>query len=92
MNVAADIILAAGTITVLNEAVFAPAAGGKVSFQWRVIPATGILALLIDGLAELSPQLALGVSLSVLATILLVPMGTAGSPVGNLSKAMGYQK
>lgn len=92
MGPAADIALAAGTITALNEAVFAPAAGGQVSFQWRIIPATGIFALLMEGLSRLNPQLALGVSVSALITVIFAPVGNAGSPVNNLSKAMGYQK
>jgi hypothetical protein len=69
--------------------VFAPAAGHAVAFNWRIIPATGIFALLMDGLSYLNPQLALGISLSALVTVLLVSTGNAGSPVANLQKATG---
>jgi hypothetical protein len=89
---AADIILAAGALTVLNETVLAPAAGSKAEFSWKVIPATGILALMIDGLSALNAELAIGISVSVFITVLLAVNGKSGSPVGNLTKAMGYQK
>jgi hypothetical protein len=91
MGPAADIILATGALTLANEVVFAPAAGGSLSVNWRVIPATGIAAVLIDGLSRLSPPLATGLAVTALITTLFVPVGNAGSPVANLSKAMGYQ-
>lgn len=91
MGPAADIALGVGAVTVLNELVFAPASGDAVPFGWRVIPATAIFAFLMDGLSAVNPQLALGISVSALITVLLVPMGKAGSPVGNASKALGYK-
>lgn len=90
MGPAADIALATGVIASLNELVFAPAAGGKVSFNWRLLPATGIYAVLVEALSKLSPQIALSLSVTVLITALLSSFGHAGSPVSNLSKALGY--
>lgn len=91
MGPAADIALITGVITVSNEVVFAPLAGMKTSFNWRVLPATGIFALLMEGLAHLNPQVALGISVTALITSLFVSFGKAGSPVANLSKALGYK-
>jgi hypothetical protein len=93
MGPAADIALVTGAITAANEVLFAPLAGnGKPGFNWRVIPATGIFALLMEGLARVNPQLALGVSVTALLTALFSSLGKAGSPVANASKALGYQK
>jgi hypothetical protein len=90
MGPAADIALITGAITTANEVLFAPLAGSSASFNWRVIPATGIFALLMDGLEKLNPQVALGISITALITSLFLPMGKAGSPVNNASKALGY--
>jgi hypothetical protein len=90
MGPAADIILITGTITVANDLVFAPVAGSAVSFNWRVLPATGIAALLVDGLSKINPQIALGVAVTALITALFVPFGKTQSPVQNAAKALGY--
>jgi hypothetical protein len=91
VSAASDVILIAGTVTLANEALFSPAAGGKVAVNWRVIPATGIAAVIVDVIARLSPQLGLGIAVTALITTLFAPLGTAGSPVSNLAHAMGYQ-
>lgn len=90
MGPAADVALATGVLTGLNELVFAPVAGGKVSFNWRIIPATAVFALLMEAMSKLSPQLALGLSVSALIVSLFTPLGNAGSPIVNLEKALGY--
>lgn len=90
MGPAADIALGTGVLTGLNELVFAPAAGGKVAFNWKLVPATAIFAVLMEALSHLSPQLALGVSVTALIVSLFIPLGNAGSPVTNLEKALGY--
>jgi hypothetical protein len=89
---AADIALVAGAVSAANEAVFAPLAGEHVSFNWRIIPATAVFALLAEGLSLINSELALAVTVTALITVLFVPVGNAGSPVVNLSKALGYQK
>jgi hypothetical protein len=91
MGPAADIILATGALTLANEAVFAPAAGGTPSINWRVIPATGIAAIMVEGLSRLCPPRGTRQAGTALITTLFVPVGHAGSPVANLSKAMGYK-
>lgn len=92
MGPAADVMLITGAITAGNEVLFAPlAGGGKPDFNWRLIPATAIAALLVEGLSKLNPQVALGVSVTALITALFVPFGKAGSPVTNAAKALGYQ-
>jgi hypothetical protein len=87
---AADLALITGAITISNEVVFAPLAGRGIQFNWRVLPATGIFALLMDGLEKLSPQIALGISVTALITSLFLSFGKAGSPISNASKALGY--
>lgn len=91
MGPAADIALAVGAVSAANEAVFAPIAGKNVSFNWRIIPATGIFALMMEGLSTVNPNLATAISVTALVTVLFVSTGNAGNPVQNLSKAMGYK-
>lgn len=88
------IILAAGTITLANEAVFSPvASGGSItsSFNWRIVPATIGLALAMGGLEKLAPKFAIGLSYLVLASVFLVRTGNAPTPLENALKAMGYK-
>jgi hypothetical protein len=93
MGPAADIALATGAISAANDVLFAPLAGtGKPDFNWRILPATGIFALLMEGLSKLSPKLALSVSVAALLSALFGSFGKADSPVVNVSKALGYQK
>jgi hypothetical protein len=92
MGPAADIALVTGGITLVNEVIFAPLAGNHVSFNWRVIPAAGILAFMFEGLSKINPQIALGIAVTTLVTALFVPLGAGGSPVQNASKALGYTK
>lgn len=93
MASAPGIFLAAGAITLANEAVFAPvSSGGKITadFNWRLVPATLLGALALGGLAQIAPGFATGLAALVLLTVVLVPMGKAGSPVVNASKVLGY--
>jgi hypothetical protein len=92
MGPAADVILITGLITAGNEVLFAPLAGnGKPDFNWRLIPATAIAAIMVEGLSKLNPQVALGISVTALITALFASLGKAGSPVTNAAKALGYQ-
>lgn len=84
------IVLAVGAITAANELLFAPAAGGKVSFNWRIIPATAGLALALAGLERLSHPFAVGLAWLSLAAVLSVPFGNAPTPLQNALKIMGY--
>lgn len=87
------IILAAGAITLANEAVFAPlASGGKITshFNWRIIPATAGAALALAGLEHLSEQFAVGVAWIALVTVLFAKLGNAQPPLVNAANMLGY--
>lgn len=88
------IVLAAGGITLLNEAVFAPIeSGGKISanFNWRLVPATAFLALALAGLERAAPGFAVGLSWLVLVSALMYQSGNAASPIDNALKIFGYK-
>jgi hypothetical protein len=84
------IVLAVGGITAANELLFAPLTGGKVSFNWRIVPATAGLALALAGLERLSHPFAVGLAWLSLAAVLSVPFGNAPTPLQNALKVMGY--
>jgi hypothetical protein len=86
------IVLAVGGITAANEVLFAPAAGGTVSFNWRIVPATAGLALALAGLEHLSRPFAVGLAWLSLVAVLTVPFGNAPTPLENALKIMGYTK
>lgn len=89
------IILAAGITAAANEAVFAPVVNGNKAvniastFNWRLIPATVILALVMGGLETVAPDFAVGLSGLAFAMVLVTPLGNAGAPITNLAKAVG---
>ncbi len=94
MAASTGIILAAGAVTLANEAVFAPiAAGGKITshFNWRVIPATAGAAIVLAGLEHLSQRFAAGIAWIALITVLFTNLGKAGAPAANAAKALGYK-
>lgn len=91
MAASTGIVLAVGGITAANEVIFAPAAGGKVSFNWRLIPAVGGLALALAGLEHLSRPFAVGLAWLSLVAVLTVPFGNAPTPLQNALKILGYQ-
>jgi hypothetical protein len=84
-----------GGITAANEALFAPLAGdGGAPFQkfnWRIIPATGIFALCLAGVDQVSPTLGKGIAVIALVTVLFTRFGNAPAPVENVVKVMGYK-
>lgn len=82
--------LLAGAITAANELVFAPVDGQKISFNWRLIPATGLWALALAGIEKVSPVFATGLAWLAVATIMIVPLGNAPTPLANVTKALGY--
>jgi hypothetical protein len=84
------IVLAVGGITAANEVLFAPLAGQKVSFNWRILPATAGLALGLAALERIAPAFAVGLAWLSLATVLLVPFGNAPTPLDNANKILGY--
>lgn len=86
------IALAVGAITAANEVIFAPLAGQKVAFNWKIVPATAGLALALAGLEHLSRPFAVGLAWLALVAAVAVPFGNAPSPLSNALKVMGYAK
>jgi hypothetical protein len=98
------LVLAAGGIAAANEILFAPLAssttvpGGPVAgaaeiaatFNWRIIPATAILALTLGGFEKIAPEFAVGLAGLSLLAVLIVPVGKAPTPIDNITKALGY--
>lgn len=89
---AAGIALGVGGITVANELLFSPAAGGTLQFNWRIIPATAIFAFLLAGLEKIDATIADGIGYTALVTALVVPFGNAKSPLENLDTLLGARK
>lgn len=90
------IVLAAGAITAANELLFAPLAGVPGArpwhdLNWRIIPATAGLALALAGLEHLAPGFAVGLAWLTLASILIVPVGKAPTPLENAIRVLGYK-
>jgi hypothetical protein len=89
---AAGYVLAAGSIAAANEVIFAPlASGGKAteSFNWRIIPATAILAVVLTGFERIAPAYGNALGGMVLLVVLIAPMGKAPSPAENVAKLFG---
>jgi hypothetical protein len=94
MAASTGLILAAAGLAAANEAIFAPAATGQplwVNFNWRIIPATGIAALTLAGLEQVSPPLGKGLAALALLAVIMLPVGNAKSPVENMSKMLGLK-
>jgi hypothetical protein len=92
---AAAIAIAVGGVTAANELLFAPAVAGNTGaavgkFNWRIIPATAIFAVMLDGLAKLSPKLATGIGVTALVTVLFTKTGNAPAPAQNLDSILGF--
>lgn len=86
-------VLAAGAIAAANEAIFAPAAGTAPfsQFNWRLVPATAVLALMLGGLEKLSPQFAKGLAGLALLSVLVIQVGNSPSPLQNVAKVLGVK-
>lgn len=88
-------VLAAGGIVLANEAIFVPIESGKTPLEtvnWRIIPATAIMALVLGGVESLNEGFGKGLGMLVLLSVLVIPFGNAGSPLDNLAKAVGGNK
>lgn len=95
------LVLAAGGIAIANEAIFAPlasaksgdvanlATGNALDINWRLVPATAILALTLGGLEKLSEPFAVGLAGLTLLAVLIIPVGNAPSPIENVAKTIG---
>jgi hypothetical protein len=88
-------VLAAGGIVLANEAIFVPLDTGVTPLQsinWRILPATAILALMLAGVESLNEGFGAGLGMLVLLSVLVIPMGNAPSPLENLAKIAGGKK
>lgn len=93
MSQSTGLVLAVGGITAANEVLFAPLAGSGTpwkNFNWRIIPATGILALALAGVDKISPQLGTGIAAIALVTVIFTRFGNAPAPAENVVKVLGY--
>jgi hypothetical protein len=86
-------VLAAGGIAAANEVIFTPvssvaaaASNPLTVFNWRLIPATLILALLLGGVETIAPGFAVSLAGLTLLSVLVIPIGNAPTPLDNLSK------
>lgn len=85
-------VLAAGGLVIANEAIFAPIADHTTpwkSLNWRLIPATAILALVIGGAEKLNAPFGKGLGMLVLLSVLVIPTGNAQTPLQNIAKVIG---
>lgn len=92
---AAGFVIAAGGIAAANELIFAPAEGQGSplsNFNWRLIPATGILALVLTGFEKMAPQFGNMLGGLVLLVSLIAPMGNAGAPLENIANVVTGKK
>lgn len=95
MSRAAGLVLAAAGIELANETVFAPITGGAAPWShlnWRIFPATAILALALSGLEQVAPAFAVGLAGLTVLAVLVIPYGNAASPIENALKTMGYKQ
>lgn len=94
----AGYVLAAGGVALANDAVFAPLESsgnldlGNIGVNWRIVPATAILALLIGGVESMNEGFGKGLGALVLLSVLVIPFGNAGTPLENLAKIVGTRK
>jgi hypothetical protein len=82
-------VLAAGGIVLANEAIFVPLETGRTPLQtinWRIIPATALMAIALAGVESMNAGFGAGLGMLVLLSVLVIPMGKAGSPLENMAK------
>lgn len=98
MDSGAELVIIAGALVAANEALFAPIAGAGTKgspakdLNWRVVPATVILAALVAGLGKVNPQISKGIGILTIFTVVVAPLGNASSPIINLAKIGGFSK
>jgi len=85
-------VLAAGGLEAANEAIFAPILDNKTpwtNFNWRVVPATLVMAGALGVIEKAAPKFGVGLGVLVFLSVLLVPYGNAPSPIQNLMSVIG---
>lgn len=87
------LVVAAGGLAAANDVLFSGSDGlDPANFNWKIVPATLILALLFGGLEQLAPDFAVGLAGLTLAVVLIAPMGKSGSIIDNVVKLTGTGK
>jgi hypothetical protein len=94
MASAAGLVLAAGGIALANEVIFVPLESKKPlnltqNINWRIIPATAILAITLTGLEKISQPFGVGLAGLSLLAVLVIPIGNAPTPLENAGKIFG---
>jgi hypothetical protein len=87
---AAGWVLAAGGVVAANELVFAPLEQGGSPwdrFNWRIIPATAILALVLSGFEKVAPQFGNGLGIMAFMVAVIAPLGNAPPVLDNVAAA-----
>jgi hypothetical protein len=82
-------VIAAGALVLANDAIFVPTETGQSPLQtinWRVIPATAIMAVVLAGVESIAPEFGAGLGLLVLLSVLVIPVGNAPTPLENLAQ------
>lgn len=84
------LVLAASGIVVANDAIMAPIQGTNPfsTLNWRIVPATAVLALTLGGLEKLSEPLGVGLAALVLLAALVVPVGKGPTPLENIGNVV----
>jgi hypothetical protein len=85
-------VLTAGFVAASNDMFFGPKGVDLTNVNWRIVPATGIMALMLAGIGTVSPEFATGLGALVLLSVLIVPVGNAPTPLENLAKFVGSNK
>lgn len=84
-------VVAAGALVLANDAIFVPVETGQSPLQtinWRVIPATAIMAVALAGVESIAPEFGAGLGLLVLLSVLVIPVGNAPTPLENLASVV----
>lgn len=88
-------VLAAGALEAANEALFAPLTSNKTpwkNFNWRIVPATLVMAGTIGVIEKAAPKFGVGLGILVFMSVLVIPYGTAQTPFENLTSVLGLNK
>lgn len=88
---AAGFVLAAGGIVAANEVLFLPLAGSGSplsNFNWKIVPATAILAITLTGFEKVVPQFGNALGMLVLLAVLVIPMDSGKAPLENIANVV----
>lgn len=83
-------VLAAGGLVIANEAIFSPLESHKPvlqNFNWRIVPATVILAIVVGGLEDIASPFGKVLGGLTLLAALTISVGNAPTPLENAGKA-----